>query len=396
MSPSLFESGADPLAALAAQDTSAQRSQLAQYTILRAANYLKDNRNEEALKEFKKALAFDPQNTTAQTYVGKINLMLGNNYEAIKAFKTMVKADPTSVDAQINLGNAYLQDKQYTESEKAFKAAAKLDPQNPLADYTLGHQYVNTGRLEEAQAQFLKVQKISPNDGNVYYSLGLVENKQGNFEEAAKNLEKALTLKKNFAAANYELGVAYNGLGRTDDAQKQLSVLYTSDYGLATDLKFLLDKPRMLAMSTSQDNGLSVIMGANTPLWMLDPVNLSTPNSGKEFSVTFLFTNEMDFASVTNVQNWSISRAKSTEAGYYNNTMPLSSKEAYLPDKPLSVLYNSVTREATISFRLSQNATGDAVIDPSHIVFSFSGKDAQGRDMDVTANEMDGFSITPF
>ena len=78
------------------------------------------------------------------------------------------------------------------------------------------------------------------------------------------------------------------------------------------------------------------------------------------------------------------------------NTMPLSAKEADLPNKPLSVVYNSITREATIKFQLSQNATGDAVIDPSHVVFSFTGKDAAGRDMDVTANKMDGFTITPF
>lgn len=393
---SFFESGTDPLAALVAQDAASQRSQLAQYTILRAATYMKDNKNEQALQEFKKALAFDPQNTTAQTYIGKLNLVLGNNYEAIKAFKTMVKADPTSTEAQINLGNAFLQDKQYTEAEKAFKAAAKLDPRDPLADYTLGHLYVRTERLDEAEAQFLKVQKISPNDGNVYYSLGLVENKKGNFEEAASNLEKAITLKKKFPAANYELGIAYDGLGRKDDARKQLSELYTTDYGLATDLKFVLDKPRMVAMSTPQNNGLSVVLGANTPLWMLDPVNLTAPNSGKEFSVTFLFNNDMDFASVTDLQNWSISRANSADAGYYNNTMPLSSREASLPNKPLSVQYNSLTREATVTFQLSQNAKGDAVIDPSHIVFSFTGKDAQGRDMDVTANEMDGFSISPF
>ncbi len=396
MSSSIFESGSDPLATLAAQDTAGQRAQIAQYTILRAATYLQSNKNEEALKEFRKALAFDPQNTTAQTYIGKINLALGNTYEAIKAFKTMASADPTSIDAQVNLANAYLQDKQYVESEKSFKAAARLDPQNPLADYTLGHQYANTGRLAEAESQFLKVQKISPNDGNVYYSLGLVANKLGNYEAATENLEKAISLKKTFPAANYELGVAYNGLGRTDDAQKQLSALYTSNYNLATDLKFLLDKPQMIAMGVPTNSGFPVVFGANTPLWMLDPVNMSTPDAGKEFSVSFLFTNEMNFASVTNVQNWSISRANSTEAGYYNNTMPLTTKEAYLPSNPLSVRYNNITREATISFRLNQNATGDAVIDPSHVVFSFKGKDAAGRDMDISANEMDGYSIDPF
>jgi tetratricopeptide (TPR) repeat protein len=296
----------------------------------------------------------------------------------------------------VNLGNAYLQDKQYTESEKAFKTAAKLDPQNPLADYTLGHQYANTDRLADAEAQFLKVQKISPNDGNVYYSLGMVYNKQEKYEEAATNLEKALTLKKRFPAANYELGVAYNGLGRTEDAQKQLAVLNTSDFNLASDLKFLLEKPRMIVMDTGKSGGFAEALGPGTPLWMLDPQMLTEKSSSKAFSVTFMFNNEMDLASVTNTQNWSISRANSTEAGYYNNTMPLSSKEAMLPATPEAVIYNAYTREATITFRLNQNATGDAVIDPSHVVFKFTGKDASGREMDVTANEMDGYAIFAF
>lgn len=395
MAASIFDTGTDPLAALG-QDQSGQRAQLAQYAIIRAATLMKDSRNDEAILEFKKALAFDPQNTTAKTYIGKIYLSQGNTYEAIKAFKDLVRAAPNSVDAHVNLGNSYLQDKQYAESEKEFKAAAKLDPQDPLADYTLGHQYANTGRLAEAEAQFLKVQKISPNDGNVYYSLGLVYNDQEKYADAASNLEKALTLKKSFPAANYELGVAYNGLGRTEDAQAQLSVLMTTDAGLASDLKFLLEKPRMVSIDTSRSGGFSEMLGPNTPLWMLDPQMLFQPNSSKAFSVTVQFSNEMDLASITNTQNWSISRADSPEAGYYNNTMPLSQKDAYLPANPEAVLYNPITQEATIKFRLNQNSSGDAVIDPSHIVFKFSGKDASGRDMDITANEMDGFAIYPF
>lgn len=394
MAPSIFDTGTDPLAALG-QDQSGQRAQLARYAIIRAATLMKDSRNDEAIREFKKALAFDPQNTTAKTYIGKIYLSQGNTYEAIKAFKDLVRAEPNSVDAHVNLANSYLQDKQYAQSEKEFKAAARLDPQSPLADYTLGLQYMQTDRLAEAKEQFLKVRKVAPKDGNVYYSLGALYNKQGNYEEAVVNLEKALNLKKSFPAANYELGAAYSALGREEDAQKQLSILQGSDVGLYFDLKRLIEKPGMVAMNTTNSGGFAEILGPGTPLWALD-ASLLTPNSGKAFSVTFIFSNDMDLASVTNTQNWSISRANSTDAGYYNNTMPLSTKEIALPGSPEAVFYNSVTREATIKFRLNQNAAGDAVLDPSHIVFSFKGKDADGRDMDATANEIDGFRSVPF
>lgn len=395
MADLLTGSDNDPFAVLG-QDTSGQRAQLAQYSILRAATYLQDSKNDEALKAFRQALAFDPQNTTAQTYVGKISLAKGDTFEAIKAFKTMVQAQPGSVDAHINLASAYLQDKQYSESEKELKRAAKLDPANPLADYTLGLQYSNTGRLTEAESQFLKVQTISPNDGNVYYALGTLYNKQGRHEEAATSLEKSLTLKKNFPSANYELGVTYDALGKNEEARNQLSILQNSDPAQALDLQNLLNKPAMTSMSTKNSGGFIDLLGPGTPLWMLDPSLLTAPGSSKAFSITISFSTSMDPTSVTNPQNWSISRANSPGGGYYNNTMPLSSKEAALPGKPESVLFNPLTGEATIRFRLSQNAAGDAVLDPKHITFKFSGTDAYGKNMDVSADEISGYSVAPF
>lgn len=67
----LFSSSNDPLAALT-QDTSSQRAQMAQYSIMQAATYMQNNQNDQAIAAFKKALAMDPQSTTAYTYIGKI------------------------------------------------------------------------------------------------------------------------------------------------------------------------------------------------------------------------------------------------------------------------------------------------------------------------------------
>lgn len=406
----LFNTGNDPFAVLG-QDTSGQRAQLAQYSILRAAAYLQDNNNDEALKAFKKALAFDPQNSTAQSYIGKLNLAKGNTFEAIKVFKTMVQAQPGSVEAHMNLANAYIQDKQYAESEKELKAAARLDPTDPLPKYTLGLQYTNTNRLAEAESLFLKVKSGSPNDGNVYYALGALYNKQGKYEDAVKNLEKSLTLKKNFPAANYELGVAYNALGRSEDAQKQLSILQSSSPSQALDLKFILEKPKIDSMVQGSNRHFNQLLGPATPLWMLeDPdlvkageASLSTPDAKRQISVAIQFSNEMDPGSVMNPANWTISRANSTEGGYYiaNNT----EQEVNIAMTPVFVSYDPDTRQASVNFIVQQMSgitSGDisakkgATIDPSHLVFKFSGIDAEGRQMDTAADQIDGAALAPF
>jgi len=405
MSTSSFEKFAATADAFfsTAQAIQGQRAQMANYAMNKAAQYMQDNQTDNAIKEFKKALAFDPANTTAMTYMGNLYLSQGKTFEAIKSFKEVVRQQPTSVNAHVNLGNAYLQEKNYTNAEKEYKTAERMDPLNPIAGYTLGHQYMQTGRLNEAEAQFLKTQKVSPKDGNVYYSLGAVYNKQEKYELAAANLEKALTLKKDFDSANYELGIAYSKLGRTDDAQSQLAILKKSNTALANDLQFVLNKPRMVSMNTSKSGGFSELLGPGTPLWMLDVQNVASPDSllnpgtSKKFSIAFNFTNEMDVSSVMNPLNWSISRGKTAASGYYNNTMPVNTaREVSIPPIPLSVSYDPTNRQAIVNFRISQNDAGNATIDPKHLVFKFSGKDAAGRQMDTTGDEIDGSALSAF
>lgn len=401
------------------QNAQSQQKQMAQYAIAQAASAMSDGNNTKAIKLFKQALAMDSQNTTAYSYLGQLYLSSGDTTNAIKTYKQLVSvmstsasaytnvtqpsympksSTPTLQTAYVSLGNAYLQAKQYGNSETAFKKAEQLNPRDPVAPYTLGQQYLTQGNLAGALTQFQKTQKISPQDGNVYYAMGEVYNKKGDYENAAKNLIKALALKSDFPAANYELGVAYSGLGLTDEAQKQLTILQSSDTSLATQLQTVIDKPQMLAINTTinLNNKFNSILGPRTPLWYLDP-SLSTPNSSKEFSVTITFNNAMDVGSITNPANWTISRANSTQAGYYNYMMPVSSKDASILPTPDAIIYNPLTNEATVNFRINQNSTGDAVIDPSHIVFTFNGKDAQGRAMDQSADSIDGASpATPF
>ncbi len=390
----IFDQSADSIfsGAIAAQS---QRANLAQYAIQQAARYLQNDNQDAALKEFKKALAFDSENYTAHKYIGNIYLSQGKAKEAIKEFKENVRLQPLSVNSLVDLGNAYIQDKNYTEAEKNLKKAARLDPLNPVPDYTLGHVYMNTDRLSEAEAQFKKVQKISPKDGNVYYSLGMLYNKEGRYEEAVENLERALTLKSDFPDANFELGIAYDELDQSEKAQKQLSTLNSSDYQLAKELREILDKPKIVTMDSSKSGGFVEVLGAGTQLYALDS-SLLEPGASKEFAVTFTFSNKMDMASVINPSNWSITRAKGGEAGYYNNTMPYNSRDAAPASVPLSVVYNDITQEATIKFRIAQNADGNATIDPSHLVFKFMGKDAAGRAMDSSADEYDGFALKAF
>jgi len=114
----IFDQSSDAIfsGALAAQS---QKTTLAQYAIQQAARYMQNENNDAAIKEFRKALAFDPENDTAHTYLGNIYLSQNKTKEAIKEFKESVRLQPLSVNSLVNLGNAYIQDKNYPKQKKA-------------------------------------------------------------------------------------------------------------------------------------------------------------------------------------------------------------------------------------------------------------------------------------
>jgi hypothetical protein len=71
-------------------------------------------------------------------------------------------------------------------------------------------------------------------------------------------------------------------------------------------------------------------------------------------------------------------------------------REVSIPKRPFSVTYDPATGQASVTFTVQQNAAGDATIDPSHLVFKFSGKDSSGRQMDTTGDQIDGSASKAF
>ncbi len=101
----------------------------------------------------------------------------------------------------------------------------------------------------------------------------------------------------------------------------------------------------------------------------------------------------MDPGSVQNIGNWQIMREdKTLISDKYNYGMPVHSTEVGLPFMPIRVSYDPDSQSAQVTFRISQNSSGNGTIDTSHILFRFSGIDSYGKSMDPAADEYSGFS----
>lgn len=121
--------------------------------------------------------------------------------------------------------------------------------------------------------------------------------------------------------------------------------------------------------------------------------SLATPLASKTFTVNFVFDKEMDLSSVLNIANWSISRSISGDTGgVYNWGLKTPATEVSVHSMPLSVTYRPDIATATVTFAITQNASGDGTIDLSHILFKFRGVDVNGNSMDTSRDQYSGFS----
>jgi tetratricopeptide (TPR) repeat protein len=387
-SSSSSASGYDIFTTLSSQST--QQASQASSALSSGLTFYQNKNYAKAASEFRRAIALDPTNTQSYNYLGNSYLAQKKNAEAIKVYKSSLAIDQTQDTVHTSLANIYLGQNNYTSAEKEFKTAIKLNPTDTVAPYTLGQMYQQQGRYAEAETQFKKVIRMAPKDANPLYALGATYNKEGKSSDAVKVLTQAVKLKPKMQAAHLELGTAYAALGDTNNAQQEVDKLTALNSTQGALLAAVIAKPKIVAAGGGLTDNFSSVLSAGTPLWMLDITNLTAPNTSKMFSMTFSFDSAMDPTSVQDPTNWTITKASGGAAGYYNNMMGTPTTEAYIPQNPTSISYDPDQQQATVTFMLSQNSTGTATIDPSHMVFKFTGKDSKGKTMDPTADQFDG------
>jgi tetratricopeptide (TPR) repeat protein len=351
-----------------------------------------------AAKEFQRAISMDPTNTDSYNFLAQTYLQQNKTGEAIKTYKISLSIDSSQDAVHRSLASIYLGKKQYSDAEKEYKASIKLNQTDTVAPYMLGQMYQQMGRNSDGELQFQKVIRMAPKDANPYYALGALYNKEGKYSDAVKQLTQAVKLKPKLVAAQFELGVAYSGLGDSAQAKRQVSLVTNLDASQGALLRATIAQPKMLSAGSGMTDNFLTALGPNTrlsPFFGFD-VDTNKPKPSKLYSITFSFDSAMDPASVQDPSNWTMTKASGGAAGYYNNMLPVLPTEAYIPQNPTSVSYDPEQQTATVTFLMTLHPTGESTLDPSHVVFKFSGKDMSGKTMDPSADQYDGFASMPF
>jgi tetratricopeptide (TPR) repeat protein len=92
--------------------------------------YLQLGRHDEALTEYRKALALRPEFADVLAKVGVVLRETGRIDEAIAAFGQAKQANPAYVPAYIHLGVTYYAQGRFDQAAREWSAAQALDPSN--------------------------------------------------------------------------------------------------------------------------------------------------------------------------------------------------------------------------------------------------------------------------
>ncbi|MFQ5780216.1 MAG: tetratricopeptide repeat protein [Nitrospiria bacterium] len=95
--------------------------------------YLKQEKYDEARREFQNVLRFDSDNIVAHNELGKVYHLLGNQKEAIGSYQEAIRRAPAFLDAHYNLAFSYLKDGSKNLAAKEFKKVIELSPQSQQA-----------------------------------------------------------------------------------------------------------------------------------------------------------------------------------------------------------------------------------------------------------------------
>ena len=152
--------------------------------------YLDLDQMNRAIRAYRKAIRFYPQDAGLWIGLGQIYLGQGRLEAAQSAFKKATRINPQDANAWINLGHFYRRDRRLSDAIIAYQQAIRLDPDNSSANSSLVASYRLLGKDDLAEEQRKHTQPIVENETE--YNRAVFESVCGNTSEAFILLTVAL------------------------------------------------------------------------------------------------------------------------------------------------------------------------------------------------------------
>jgi tetratricopeptide (TPR) repeat protein len=169
---------------------------LARHRNLGKAFYENPTTQNEAVEEFRKALALAPNSARERLNYGLALLRAGKTAEGIAELIKVQKQDPSIPHTWFNLGIAYKKAGEQNKAIHEFEQMVKLVPDEPISRYNLGALYRLAGKTDDAVREFRTAAKLDPTLAAPHFQLFNLLRTSGRQDEAKPELEIFQRLKK--------------------------------------------------------------------------------------------------------------------------------------------------------------------------------------------------------
>ncbi len=143
--------------------------------------------------------------------------------DALAQFKLAIAADPSLAVPHMNAGIVLLVLQRLPESKAELEKAAKIDPSNPRVWYNLGLLERAQSNCDPSIADFEQVVKLDPNSADGHYFLGSCYLEKQNFAKAADEYREAIRLNNMHPSAEFGLARALQRGGDPAQAKVHLA-----------------------------------------------------------------------------------------------------------------------------------------------------------------------------
>lgn len=157
---------------------------------------LKQDRYEDAAREFRAALKLDPSLVERARFPLGVSLFEMHQYaEAHAELEAVRRAVGDHPNILYYLGRADLERNDFNSAVRNLSKAA-VKPPLPDTGYYLGLAYLQQGDLASAEKWLTEAERANPRDSRIPFQLGNVYRKQGRTEEAKKALARSGDLRR--------------------------------------------------------------------------------------------------------------------------------------------------------------------------------------------------------
>ena len=155
--------------------------------------YLRQNRLDEAVDQFHKALEIYPRSAGAHASLGLVHLTRNQPKLAVESLLRALEERPRNLDALRHLAMAYLRLSRWKKAEEIARRA--LDIREELGmRYLFGAALMKQDRLPEAEEAFSLILDRDPDYGDALRQMGIIRYRQGRAQEAEEYYRRALVV----------------------------------------------------------------------------------------------------------------------------------------------------------------------------------------------------------